>query len=584
MYLHYDYYFFERESMSQKVENLLNLALDASDNEREKSQQLELGFNKDEQEWELIIKYAGNLNRISEISSSVSELLLGYAIVIVKESQIDVLAALPEVEYVEKPKRLYFQVLNGKRVSCINEVQDARFSLFGQETLVGIVDSGIDYTLDDFRNEDGSTRIAVLWDQSLAVQREEKVPVPYDRGVEYSREEINTELQGNSTRIRSRDISGHGTAVAGIAAGRSTMYQGIAPESELIIVKMGNRKRNGFPRTTELMMGIDYVIRKAMELGKPVAINVSFGNTYGAHNGTSLLERYIDDVSGVWKSVICVGSGNEAFSAGHTSGILQEDEETTIELAVQERQTSFGLQIWKEYVDEAAISLVSPSGVRVGPIQEVLGTQKFSIGQTQILLYYGEPAPYSTSQEIYLEFIPVEDYIDSGVWRIELRPGKVVSGRYDLWLPSESVLNQGTAFLFPTDNTTLTIPSTASRVITVGAYDALTFSYADFSGRGSDGNRIMKPDLVAPGVDVTTVAAGGGYAMFSGTSFATPFVTGSAALLMEWGIVRGNDPYLYGEKVKAYLRRGAKPLPGFTQYPNPLIGYGALCVEESLPL
>ena len=269
--------------MSQKVENLLNLALDASDNEREKSQQLEVGFNKDEQEWELIIKYAGNLNRISEISSSVSELLLGYAIVIVKESQIDVLAALPEVEYVEKPKRLYFQVLNGKRVSCINEVQDARFSLFGQGALVGIVDSGIDYTLDDFRNEDGSTRIAVLWDQSLAVQREEKVPVPYDRGVEYSREEINTELQGNSARIRSRDISGHGTAVAGIAAGRSTMYQGIAPESELIIVKMGNRKRNGFPRTTELMMGIDYVIRKAMELGKPVAINVSFGNTYGAH-------------------------------------------------------------------------------------------------------------------------------------------------------------------------------------------------------------------------------------------------------------------------------------------------------------
>ena len=174
--------------------------------------------------------------------------------------------------------------------------------------------------------------------------------------------------------------------------------------------------------------------------------------------------------------------------------------------------------------------------------------------------------------------------MDSGVWRIELRPGKIVSGRYDLWLPSESTLNQGTAFLFPTDNTTLTIPSTASRVITVGAYDALTFSYADFSGRGSDEYGRIKPDLVAPGVDVTTVAAGGGYATFSGTSFATPFVTGSAALLMEWGIVRENDPYLYGEKVKAYLRRGAKPLPGFTQYPNPLVGYGALCVEESLPL
>lgn len=555
---------------NQKVENILYLALDATDEEREKSQQLEVGYIPEEQEWELIIKYIGNLNRVREIASSASELLGGYAIVTVKESHVDVLSSLPEVEYVEKPKRLYFQVLNGKRVSCINEVQDTRFSLFGQGVLVGIVDSGIDYTLDDFRNEDGSTRVIALWDQSLDARGEEKVPEPYDRGVEYSREELNDELLGESIQVRSRDTSGHGTAVAGIAAGSGAVYRGVAPESELIIVKMDNPQRDGFPRTTELMLGIDYVIRKAMELGRPVAVNVSFGNTYGAHNGTSLLERYIDDISGVWKSVICVGSGNEASSAGHTSGILQEDEEEEIEFAVQENQPSFGVQIWKEYVDEVEISIIFPSGVRVGPIQEVLGSQEFTIGQTQILMYYGEPAPYSTSQEIYLDFIPVRDYVDSGVWRIELRPGKIVSGRYDLWLPSEAALNRGTAFLFPTDNTTLTIPSTASRVITVGAYDALTFSYADFSGRGGEG----KPDLVAPGVDVTTVVSGGGYASFSGTSFATPFVTGSAALLMEWGIVRGNDPYLYGEKVKAYLHRGAKPLPGFTQYPNPVVGYG----------
>lgn len=560
--------------VNQKVENILNLALDASEEERQRSQQLEVGYIPQEREWELIIKYAGNLDGVRKISSSVSELLAGYAIVKVRESRVDELAALPEVEYVEKPKRLYFQVLNGKRVSCINEVQDTRFSLFGQGILVGIVDSGIDYTLNDFRNEDGSTRILSLWDQSI---RESEA---YGRGVEYSREDINQALM-EGRELRTRDFSGHGTAVAGIAAGSGRGYRGIASESELIIVKMDNPDRNGFPRTTELMMGIDYVIRKAIEVGRPVAINVSFGNTYGAHNGTSLVERYIDDVSGVWKTVICVGTGNEAASAGHTSGVLREDEEVVIELGVQMSQPSFGVQIWKEYVDEVAVSLISPSGLRVGPIQEILGSQSFSVNQTQILLYYGEPSPYSTSQEIYLDFIPIGDYVNEGVWRIELRPGKIVSGRYDLWLPSEAALNQGTAFLFPTDNTTITIPSTSSRVISVGAYDALTFAYADFSGRGSAGD--SKPDLAAPGVDVTTVAAGGGYASYSGTSFATPFVTGSAALLMEWGIVRGNDPYLYGEKVKAYLRRGAKPLPGFTQYPNPLVGYGALCLEDSLP-
>ena len=172
-----------------------------------------------------------------------------------------------------------------------------------------------------------------------------------------------------------------------------------------------------------------------------------------------------------------------------------------------------------------------------------------------------------------------------GVWRLILNPRKVVSGAYELWLPSENVLNQGTGFLFPTDQTTLTIPSTAGRVVTVGAYNALTFAYADFSGRGyTRGANLVKPDIVAPGVDVTAAAIGGGYAQFTGTSFAVPFVTGGAALMMEWGIVRNNDPYLYGEKVKAYLRRGARALPGFTEYPNPQVGYGALCVRDSIPI
>ena len=262
---------------SQKIENQLNLAMDTSNEEREKSQQLAVGYDTEEKMWELIIKHSGSLNRIRDIAGRVSELMSGYAVVTVRESQVDELAALSEVEYVEKPKRLYFQVLNGKRVSCINEVQDTRFSLYGQGMLIGIVDSGIDYTLDDFRNNDGTTRIRALWDQSLKPTGEERSPEFYGTGVEYTWEDIQND------QIRSRDFSGHGTAVAGIAAGSGEVYRGVAPESELIIVKMGMARQDGFPRTTELMMGIDYVIRKAMEFGKPVAVNVSFGNTYGAH-------------------------------------------------------------------------------------------------------------------------------------------------------------------------------------------------------------------------------------------------------------------------------------------------------------
>ena len=579
---------------SQKIENLLNLALDATAEEREKSLELDVGYDPGEREWDLIIKYSGNLESVRALASKVAELQNEYAVITIRESEIGALAQIPEVEYIEKPKRLFFQVANGRRVSCINTVQDTRLSLYGQGTLIALIDSGIEYENMDFRNEDGTTRIRALWDQSLAPGEGRVPPRGYGIGAEYTAEQINealrqTTFEGRRRMVPSLDTSGHGTAVAGVAAGNGRnsngQYAGVAPESELLVVKLGNPRQEGFPRTTELMQGIDYVVRKALELRMPVAVNISFGNPYGSHDGTSWLERCIDDISNILKICIWIGSGNEAASAGHTSGVMREGREEIIQLAVQNNQPSFSIQIWKEYTDVVDISLMTPAGVTVGPLQEILGPQRFTVGQTEILLYYGEPSPYSTAQEIFIDMLPRENYVASGVWRIILKPRKVVSGAYELWLPSENVLNRGTGFLFPTEQTTLTIPSTAGRVITVGAYNALTFAYADFSGRGyTRETNLVKPDIVAPGVDVTTAAVGGGYAQFTGTSFATPFVTGGAALMMEWGIVRGNDAYLYGEKVKAYLRRGAKPLPGFAEHPNPQVGYGALCVRDSIPV
>ncbi|MCM1176084.1 MAG: S8 family serine peptidase [Blautia sp.] len=252
------------------------------------------------------------------------------------------------------------------------------------------------------------------------------------------------------------------------------------------------------------------------------------------------------------------------------------------------------VQLWKDYVDRYRVRLISPTGEEFSVDTDRPGKQTYLLEQTRILLYNGEPAPYLTSQEIYFDFLPNgnRSYVNSGVWTFVLEPVRTVTGNYTFYLPSETVRSGQTRFVRPTPSVTLTIPSTASKVITVGAYQTGLEAYADFSGRGylyqdrlggrTEGS-FIKPDLVAPGVGILAPAREGTYAAVTGTSFAAPFVTGAAALLMQWGIVDGNDPYLYGEKVKAYLRKGAAPIRGESEYPNERVGYGALCVENSLP-
>ncbi len=291
---------------------------------------------------------------------------------------------------------------------------------------------------------------------------------------------------------------------------------------------------------------------------------------------------FLDDIGNYGRTTIVVGSGNEGAAAGHMSG----KGAVQAELSVAPYEAGVSVQLWKAYSDQFTVSLQTPSGEVLGPLSEQLGPVRFRYRETQVLVYYGKPGPFSVAQEIYFDFVPDEgSYVESGIWTFRLQPQRVVQGQADFWLPSAAVLNSSTRFLEPTPDITLTVPSTAAKVITVGAYNSATNSYADFSGRGfTRMTNQVKPDLCAPGVGLMAPGNGGGYRSVTGTSFAAPVVAGSAALLMQWGIVEGNDPFLYGEKVKAYLRRGAKPLPGFTEYPNPLVGYGSLCVENSLPI
>lgn len=603
---------------NQKRENLLNLALDTAKEERARSVELNVGFDTDSEKWEVIVRYAGDILKYRNDGIEVSPLLGNYAILRLSRQQLEYISAQPEIAYIEKPKRMFFDDIKGIEASCIERLQirnlpsgiSGILQLYGSGVVIAVADSGIDILNRAFRNADGTTRILRIWDQTKAPGGEYRAPFDYGRGAEYTDVQIN-ELIGqfergeiNRNALPATDNSGHGTAVAGIAAGSALagdsgltsfggnenllrQARGVAYESGIIAVKMGVPGQNSFPRTTELMLAVDYCVRTGIELNIPIVINLSIGNTYGAHDGTSLVETYLNAVSDLGRTTIVVGSGNEGAAAGHTSGVLQNNVQERIELAVTSYEPKLSLQIWKYYADEFGIEIEAPGGTSVGPFESILGSLQFVLENTKLLLYYGEPAPYSSAQEIYVEFIPASEggYISSGVWNIRLIPRRIVYGEYHMWLPDSSSLNLNTRFLLPTEDTTLTIPSTAEKVITVGAYDSALMSYADFSGRGyTRVIRRVKPEIVAPGVNITTVVPGGGFTAVSGTSFATPFVSGAAALLMEWGIVNGNDPFLYGEKVKAYLIRGAEPLPGFERYPNPQVGWGKLCVEKSLPV
>ena len=607
---------------NEKIENLLNLSLNSTREERERSSVLETGYSSQEDTWEVIIKFSGEFQELLQKFPQIrgQELLYQYALLIVPESMVDIVAADMQVAYMEKPKRLFFAERNvfcnltkdsdqikNRFVNRVEENMVLSSTQFSDDTgkgvIIAIIDSGIDYAHPDFCNSDGSTRILELWDQTL-----NRV---------YTQVEINAALQAPTEQQRyelvpSRDISGHGTHVTGIAAGNGRAsggrYVGVAPESSLLVVKLGVAKTNGFPRTTELMAAVDYVLRRAEQYQMPVAVNLSFGNNYGGHDGRSLLETYLNEVSSYWKNVIVAGTGNEGTSRIHTSGRFSMQNETSvflkqkgttstasevkseaipatinntvpqdIQLAVGAYETGFSLQIWKSYADDMRVTVIHPNGISSSEIRLEQGIQRIYLEGTELLVYYGTPLPYTVSQEVFLDFIPSGAYVDSGVWIIRLTPGRIVEGSYDMWLPWQGGLSEGTGFLYPTEETTLTIPSTADKVISVAAYDSRYQTLADFSGRGYTRNRTeIKPDVAAPGVDIIAAAPGGGYDTRTGTSMAAPYVTGLAARKMQRGIVQGEDPYLYGEKIKAQFHREARPLDVRREYPNPELGWGIL--------
>ncbi len=512
---------------------------------------------------EYIIMYTGD---ILSLGYPTELLDAQFAIMELGDQDPNDLLQYPQITSFEPARQLIGLKAQGSRymdyrsmeAACIPQVHRV-YGLTGQGVLIGFVDSGLDLTHPEFQGPDGTSRIEALWDMGA----QGNPPEGFLHGAFYAREEI------AAGQAPFEDRSGHGTAVAAIAAGQN----GVAPGASIAMVKLSSA------RTTNIMRGIKFLLDQAEIRRMPCVVNLSYGTNWGSHWGQTLFEQYIDQSAQRGRSVIVCAAGNEGSGAHHFQGRLEENGVLEAEFNVSTRRERIYLSLWKNFVDEVVFDLVLPNGQSTGPLTE--GMRQLRFGSILVTVFYGVPTHNSVSQEV-LFFLEAPAGGLDGLWKLRGLGKKIADGRMNAWLPTIEEVTDRTAFLQPAPELTITLPATALYPISVGGFRPETETISPFSGWGaSDCAGRMLLDLTAPAEGVRSAKAGGGYDAYSGTSMAAPFVSGSAALMMEWGIIQGNDKFLYNQQVKAFLCKGAERSPLLT-YPNPQWGYGRLNLCASM--
>ena len=524
---------------------------------------------------ELIVKFSGDIIGIISSLGGFTEIIeCNYAIVTIPINQVNNLYNYKEIEYFEASKNV---TPNGTLhsemgIAGILPIKSIERNLNGKGVIVGIIDSGIDYNHDDFINSDGTSRIIYIWDQSIDGNN----PKGFIYGSEYTSNDINMAIKESDpySVLPSRDLIGHGTAITGIAAGNN----GIASQSLIISVKIGSNK---FAKTTDILRGIKYITDKSMELNMPAAINISYGMNDGSHTGNSLFEQSINSMCNKWKISISVAMGNEGSAGHHFSAMIKANQTIEADFAYQAFSKNLYLDIWKSFNDNIEFELVAPNRLSSGTLYAKDEMKLIRFGSMYIIMNYKPISHYNRIQEIVFTFSDESEGFIPGIWKLIIKCTYAVDQKINIWLPTVAEVGSSTAFLNSDNLLTLTLPATVDRVISVGGYNSAIGSLAFFSGMGDE--NIGKPDLVAPAVNIYSSKVGGDYDAFSGTSMAAPFVCGSAALMMEWGIVNGNMPFLYGESLKAYLIKGADRSQR-REYPDFGWGYGILDLENTFTL
>ncbi|MBL4930342.1 S8 family serine peptidase [Clostridium paridis] len=450
--------------------------------------------------------------------------------------------------------------------------------LDGTGVIIGIIDTGIDYLNEEFMNEDGTTRIIGIFDEIV--------------GAEYTSDEINGAInakrQGKDPYgiVPSRDLIGHGTSIAGIAAarGKNPNVIGVAPKAMIAMVTLAQankslREEQGVYgnapaySSVGLFLGIKYLNDLSVQLNRPIVILIPLGANIGPRNGLTTTERYLDELSSRKGVTFVVPTGNQGIGDNHTSGVIgSTGESANIELKIDPNQKDIRFEIWGSKPDKLSLSIVSPSGEvidRIPPASNKVTEISFLYEGTKMSILYLLPETQTGDERILINAKDIKE----GIWIIKLTGDLVVVGRYDSYLNSKELLAPETKFLKPDPFITLTTPSSSRAAISVAYYDQNDNSNVAESGKGYTRDNRIKPEIAAGGINALATAVGGGTRVISGSSVASAVVAGCAALITQWGQVEGNDPAMYSTKIKTYLIRGAGKREGDT-YPNQDWGYG----------
>lgn len=476
----------------------------------------------------------------------------------------------------------------------------------GAGVIVGFVDTGINYTDSLFRNVDGSTRIIGIWDQTNNSDNsnniENETAKPFSAfsalyGTQYTAEEINLALNSDNPAsiVPTRDENGHGTFLASIAAGNRDEragFSGAAPQASIAMVKLKPAKQylrdfyliqDGAEayQENDIMMGVSYLYFLARKYSMPLVVCIPLGTNMGSHMGMSRLGQYLNQVSLSNGSAVITAAGNETGARHHFRAVMDADtDEVTAELRVGEREAGFSMELWAENMGAYTVGFISPTGEVAREISVPLrgeNTVSFLLEQTQITVYTQIADVSSGSQFIFMRF----ENPMSGIWRILIRNSLDIRETFHIWLPVRGFISDETYFLRPDPDTTITDPGNARYPITVTAYDHTKNSIYIHASRGYSLSGQIKPDLAAPGVNILGASVSGRrLTRMSGTSVSAAHLAGAAAILLNWGVLNANYPYLNTPVLKSIFVRGAQRNPALT-YPNREFGYGTLNLYEA---